>query len=292
MIEVDKDFVNAKEYIKNLLKISLCEKRKERIEACPHCKSNYFVKHGFYKEIQRYRCKNCGRTFSLTTDFIWKYSKKEPEKWAAFVELTLEKKTLRYCKAALGINLATAFYWRHKILQSLTTYIPEELHGNVYIAKSMMRENFKGCRNITTLERKPIWVVGARGSADSILAVPVCKSLWSMKSFNDKVYSKINKESYIVAYGDRYLSIVARKHNFGKVRKRQGDEVSIKGFSRNMFMWFRKFRGIATKYLNSYLCWFVIYFLDKKFKDINLLNSLSLNSIYIRIKDIKQVLVQ
>ena len=38
---------------------------------CPHCKNNPVIKHGRYqKHIQRYLCKDCGRTFNDKTDTI------------------------------------------------------------------------------------------------------------------------------------------------------------------------------------------------------------------------------
>lgn len=30
---------------------------------CPHCRSDTVIKYGSYRACQRYRCKDCGRTF-------------------------------------------------------------------------------------------------------------------------------------------------------------------------------------------------------------------------------------
>ena len=38
---------------------------------CPHCKSVYFIKSGFVKQLQRYKCKKCLHQFTLErTDAI------------------------------------------------------------------------------------------------------------------------------------------------------------------------------------------------------------------------------
>ena len=38
------------------------------VSACPSCNSNNFVKNGSRYGLQRYYCKNCKTTFSVTTD--------------------------------------------------------------------------------------------------------------------------------------------------------------------------------------------------------------------------------
>ena len=35
---------------------------------CPHCSSERIVKNGNVRGIQRFKCKDCGRTFSYTTN--------------------------------------------------------------------------------------------------------------------------------------------------------------------------------------------------------------------------------
>ena len=38
---------------------------------CPRCRSESVIKYGSYREYQRYRCKNCGRTFNDKTGTIF-----------------------------------------------------------------------------------------------------------------------------------------------------------------------------------------------------------------------------
>jgi transposase-like protein len=42
---------------------------------CPRCQSESVIKYGSYREYQRYRCKNCGRTFNDKTDTIFAHAK-------------------------------------------------------------------------------------------------------------------------------------------------------------------------------------------------------------------------
>ena len=292
MIKNDCNLENLNEHLKRILKLNLCLSRKENINSCPICGYNKYIKYGFYNGIQRYKCKSitCKKTFSLSTNFIWSYSKKSSEKWVEFIELMLAKKTLRYCAEKLNINLVTAFYWRHKVLNGLSFHnIPEHLDGHIHMGKAIMTENFKGCRNINALLRKDIWVVAAKGKADSILSIPVCKNGWNGKDFDEKIYRKIDKKSYIKAYGDRYLYAIANKHNLNSMKINEEVELKIRNFTGNVKRWFDCFRGIATKYLKKYLCWFIIFYRDKEFTNINLLYELAKDFSFINTEKIRLV---
>lgn len=71
----------------------------------------------------------------------------------------------------------------------------------------IIKENFKGCRNIEvsakTNRRKNIWILAAKGQEDSMFVEPIFKDFWDWKIFYEKVYSRIEKNSHIISYGDR-----------------------------------------------------------------------------------------
>jgi Transposase and inactivated derivatives len=109
--------VKAKKFkfhINEFIKDSLYKNKK--IDSCPICGGKKYIKHGTYKGIQRYKCKECMKTFSTSTNSLWSYSKKDLNIWIKFIELMIKRRSLRFCAKKLNINLATAFYWRHKIL--------------------------------------------------------------------------------------------------------------------------------------------------------------------------------
>ena len=49
---------------------------------CPHCRSESVIKHGSYREYQRYLCEDCGRTFNPKTGTIFAHAKIGVEKFA------------------------------------------------------------------------------------------------------------------------------------------------------------------------------------------------------------------
>ncbi|MDR3595462.1 hypothetical protein [Clostridium sp.] len=265
MIQEDVELKKLKSHVKYVLKKDFYKNR--AVKCCPICACKEIIKYGLYNGIQRYKCKECGKTFSNATKALWSYSKKNPEVWMEFLELMVEKKSLRFCAEKLNISLGTAFYWRHKILHAMTINgTPNSLKGIIYMAKTIMPENFKGSRNTkidnVKVLRRRIWIIGAKGDEDSMFVKPVFRDMWDLKIFNEKVYSKIEKKSYIVPYGDRYLSVIAKKHNKKRVLEVK-DENKIRYFILNLKTWIDVYHGVATKYLQRYLSFFTLFYLDK-----------------------------
>ena len=113
---------------------------------------------------------------------------------------------------------------------------------------------------------------------DSIL---VARNFMSINSLIERVYLKIHRDAIVVAYQDAKLKNIAIKHNasIGKeynirikkirsmlkssrikkeVEKKINESKSIEPqFSIRLKMWFKRFRGIATKYINHYLRWYI-----------------------------------
>ena len=59
--------------------------RKLNKVVCPHCASDEIVKYGIYKKEQRYKCKDCGRTFNPYTGTLLNWSHYK-DKWGSFIE--------------------------------------------------------------------------------------------------------------------------------------------------------------------------------------------------------------
>ena len=77
MILEDINLKKLEGHINSLLKKDIYKNK--NIECCPICGGNKYIKHGSYKEIQRYKCKECGKTFSNATNSLWSYSKEKSE---------------------------------------------------------------------------------------------------------------------------------------------------------------------------------------------------------------------
>ena len=273
MIKVDVNYNRLKNHVDDLLKKEVC--CKQNVDVCPHCKSNVYIKYGKFNGIQRFKCKECNKTFSLSTNFVWSYSKKKASDWFRFCELILEKKVLRECAEILDMSITTAFIWRHKILERLKKIQSEFiLKGNVHMVKTTTKENFKGNREIETDVREKVIVVSANGDMDTMLSIPLCKRVWSFKAFEEKVLPRISEGSKIIPYTDRYIYLAAKKYGGDLDKEVPEDNETMKNFNAIYKSWFKKFRGVATKYLSNYLSWLVIFCREKEFNEVDFLYEL------------------
>lgn len=123
---------------------------KESIE-CPHCHEKRVVRNGNVNGRQRFLCRSCGKTFGATTGTVMHYSKKSIPHWEAYVECFARRDTLRECASRCEISLSSAFNWRHKILEVLSSCNSTlVLSGKVQADEKYFPDNFKGnssCRN-------------------------------------------------------------------------------------------------------------------------------------------------
>ena len=87
---------------------------------CPHCNHNHIVKMGKNGTVQKFKCKDCGKMFSVKTNTIFANSNKPISLWKEYIQLMFDGLTLEKISKRLSINIKTAFYWRHKILKVLT----------------------------------------------------------------------------------------------------------------------------------------------------------------------------
>ena len=266
MVFTYENLITLDNDINSLFKIILYERRRKSINECPHCKSKAFIKYGRYNGIQRYKCKKCKRTFSLTTNSVWYYSKKKVDDWTNFIEMMLEKKSLRLTSRKLNISLTTGFYWRHKLMDAMCENNKvEKLSDYVHILTDKIQENHKGSRGDHS-DAGHLWIATAKGGMDKIISEPISKNLWSNRSFAEKIYNKIDRKSFIKAYQNRYVCVMAEKHNKSlKGYIKDVKDRSVENYMNMYHRWFAGFRGIATKYIKEYLNWYMMFYREKKY---------------------------
>ncbi|MEJ5266313.1 MAG: hypothetical protein WHW07_00720, partial [Bacteroidales bacterium] len=63
---------------------------KIKVSKCIYCQSKNIIKHGRYKHLDRYRCKDCGKTFIPTTGSIFYYIHKKHKYLEYFKIITTE----------------------------------------------------------------------------------------------------------------------------------------------------------------------------------------------------------
>ncbi len=84
------------------------EERLEKTNQCPHCESPSFSRWGRAHPLQRYRCKNCHKTFhALTGSPLAKLRNKE--KWLDYAHCLSQNESIREAAKHGDIDKTTSF---------------------------------------------------------------------------------------------------------------------------------------------------------------------------------------
>ena len=130
---------------------------------CPYCNSNKICKNGSNHSkcvrIQKFKCNNCNKNYTIKTNTIFYWSRKNIKLWQEYIELFSQGLSLRKIveKMNNSISLPTAFYWRHKILKVLSNINDDgnnKLGGVVGADETFFEESQKGIRKMTRKARK------------------------------------------------------------------------------------------------------------------------------------------
>ncbi|EGS6496987.1 TPA: IS1595 family transposase [Vibrio parahaemolyticus] len=247
--------------------------REQTVADCPHCHSMSFIKHGVTaKGIQRYRCKDCKKTFcSLTGTPLYKMRKED--KWLAYAALMWDGVSLRRIARHLNINLRTAFFWRHRFLQMPNKSQPTSFTGIIEADEAFLPESFKGCRQMPREPRK-------RGGG-KVPLVPFLVSYQRGDQFTYRVMDRNTKENLSNAIkpllsdgcclctdGNLSYQSIVKSLNINVDHKRiisqDGHVVDgiyhiqhVNGFISHFKEWLDRFRGVGTVYLKHYLAWYI-----------------------------------
>jgi transposase-like protein len=128
------------------------EKRLLTLKNCIYCKSTQIVRWGHSSGLQRFRCKQCRRTFNeLTGSPFSKVQKREI--LGTYAQCMVNGLTLRKAANLCDIALSTSFRWRHKFLQMPERHKSRSLGGIVEADETFFRESYEGKRTIK--HRKP-----------------------------------------------------------------------------------------------------------------------------------------
>jgi transposase-like protein len=120
----------------------------QELHGCPHCQHKDAYRWGTTNGRQRYRCKSCEKTYNTLTGTELSCLHK-PELWERYCETMVESKSLRVAAKECGINLTTAFRWRHKLLKLADSLMSNKLEGIVEMDETYFKCSEKGSRHLT-----------------------------------------------------------------------------------------------------------------------------------------------
>jgi transposase-like protein len=261
-------------YLKEVLK------RQERDvpHPCPRCGSENIWSRGSYKGVKRLKCNNCQRFFSSTTDTAI-YHIHKTDKWQSYVQCMKEGLPLRQSAEKVGICFQTAFYWRHKILSSLSDVESGHFTGIVEADEFYLRFSEKGKRDLTRPARKrgnegrmseaenKLGVLVTTDRSGHKLARVVGKSIMNREALANALGGKIDKsavlctDSYKIYQGlakREGLNHIAVSHLRKPTQKNKAYHIqTVNNLHMAIRNFLKRFNGVSTKYLQNYLYWFI-----------------------------------
>ncbi len=246
-----------------------------KLDDCPHCQSREIIKHSKYKNIQRYKCKSCKRTFSSRTGTLIHHIKK-PDKFSQYASI-VEKEgilTIKKMASRLGISIPTSFAWRHKILLSLPKK-KDKFSNEIQADDLWFLYSQKGRKGLKYARKRG----GSKRKGDNNFQVKIIAA--SDKQQTEMKVAKIgriSKVDIIQAIGEKckkHTKLVTDAHNsykaFAKEAKLDhiyfisknhkaatGENVQyINNLAGRLNTWINHIlRGVSTKYLQLYASYF------------------------------------
>lgn len=248
---------------------------------CLTCSSSKVMGYGFTpRRVRRYRCDDCKHVFSETTGTAISRIR-DLKKFNHYIFCMLSGYSLRASASDVGISLQTSFAWRHIILNSLEnvrklvfsnivevdeTFIQHAEVGNKHIiGRKSRKRGGKAKSDGITKAHVSIYACTDR-DGKSLLAVGGRGKL-TKAAIHRTIGNTISPENTIVSDSDRNLALYLKDRNITQVKlsARKKERVKDKVFhiqhannlQQRLKEWIRKFKGVATKYLQNYLNWFL-----------------------------------
>jgi len=241
---------------------------------CPHCQSADVIKWGSANDFQRYRCKPCKATFNALTGTPLAQLHKR-ELWLPHAQTLVEGISLRKVAARLQIDVTTAFRWRHRFLKEPKTRKAKVLDGTVEADETYFLYSEKGSRKLTRPARKRGGKASTPGLSDEHVPVLIARDRntattdqilpdRSEKSISAVLEPVVAKSAVLVSDGAKAYRAFANRVNIVHVElnlsageRRWGiyHMQNVNAYDSRLKGWMRRFNGVATKYLDSYLGW-------------------------------------
>lgn len=257
--------------------VAIVEGRVGETPGCPHCASEHVVRNGAAHGLQRYKCWDCLKTFNaLTGSPLARLRMKS--KWLGQTAVLRDGVTITKAAETLGVARSTAFRWRHRFLALPKTLQAKSLVGIAETDETYFLQSFKGLRKgLTRPARK--WGGSAAKRGISREQVPVLVTRDRAGSTADAILPADDKASVVAALGpllpkdiilcsDSSSTLAAAAKALGVAHRpinlTAGIRVvagvyhvqNVNAYDSRLKDWIRRFHGVATRYLDSYLGWF------------------------------------
>jgi len=240
---------------------------------CPHCGCGDSAGRGKADGLRRSRCKGCGKSFNaLTGTPLARLRKKE--RWLDFGRSLSEDETVAASAGRCGVAVSTAFRWRHRFLRSAKnaqtlrgiveadeTYVLSSRKGERHLDRKARKRGGKASKRGLSHEQVPVLMAADRSGATVSAVLPSVTA----EAVKVVLEPALGKDALLVTDGNNVYPPCAAALGVSHEALNQSAGVRVRGElhiqtvnSRHerLKTFLRRHRGVATKYLDSYLRWF------------------------------------
>ena len=256
--------------------IALIEMRFATTPACGHCKSEQFIAWGHASDLRRYKCKACKRTFNaLTGTPLAQLHRRDA--WLDYARALVDRVSLRKAAALADVCLETSFRWRHRFLEAAKAKRPSVVTGIVEADETFILKSAKGSRKIvgraprkrggkakkpglSTDEHDAVLIVRDRHAATTDHILPDLEG----RTFQTFLAPVVANDAVLVTDGRAAYAQFAETAGIlhVSINASAGERVlgsyhiqNANAYHSRFKGWMRPFKGVASKYLSTYLGW-------------------------------------
>lgn len=277
-----QDYLNSLIMDSNSFETILSKKKFQNGVFCPHCNSIHIKKNGHKGTIQRFLCKDCGKTFTSRNNTITFSSKKSYYVWKKYIECMMNGFSVRKSAVICGINKDTAFIWRHKILDAMQnmaanvkldgiveadeTFFPLSYKGNhkkstSFVMPRQSRKRGKSCHK-RGLSREKVCVPCAVNRNGLSISRITNLGRVSAKDLHTAFDGRIAENTVLVTDEMNSYLDLARTNNLELIQLKSGKSKlgiyniqHVNNYHSTLKHFIDNFKGVSTKYLSNYLIW-------------------------------------
>lgn len=246
-----------------------------RPQVCPHCQGERVVRNGHASGLQRYKCRNCARTFnSLTETPLARLRYKG--KWERQAEVLRQGLSVHQAAHTLAVAPSTAFRWRHRFLQLAQgvkaqvlqgvveadeTYFLRSSKGQRVQARKARHRGGSGAKRGLSDEQEPVLVARDRSGATADFSLERAGKAATIAALAPVLAPDVvlcTDCSGSLGAAARHLGVEHHALNLSKGQRVQGawHIQNANAYHARLKGWMRRFHGVASSYLASYLGWF------------------------------------
>ena len=244
---------------------------------CPRCQNTKLYRDGSANGLQRYRCRQCARSFNaLTGTPLARLRHKD--RWLTYFDCLRDPAcTVHRAAKKVGVHAITSFRWRHRFLDWVKFDRPRCLQGIVEVDETFLLESQKGSKHLMRPARRRGGVASRRGISAEQVNIVVARDraghtidfiggrgALKTASLHRHLLPKLQRDALLVSDGNpvyrRFSCDAGIAHRAVNLKRKIRVDGAIhvqnvNGYHSRFKGWLRHFNGVATRYLANYLGW-------------------------------------